>query len=522
MIISFFSTGTGGGAAPVDYLTAREVLAYDENRNLIRDDAGEAQTKIRDPLPEVLHGSPDQTRDLIDASPNKWSYTAGVISFADSDDPSPDAQQEAIELFEALAFAGLDWDQYDCLWVRHSHEGNVELHFCAPRLELSTGKALNIAPPGHESAFSSLRDLMNKTHGWADPLDPERAREVRVTIEAPTRAQGREALHDWILDQISVGTITDRASLIDALADAGFEIPRASQNYITAKDPDTGERWRLKGDIFHENWQAEPPRRKIERGPGDSTQRPRRLDGISTGELQERFQQHCDQRAAYNRDRYQVLSQRQQERVGEAERDDPALVDDLALGDRGDGLILDRDGADGELVLDGFDGAFGDDGTWSDTDRTGWADVGDAGSEPDRIKNLFDGANAHQLYRDQGALDDHSTDNTPDSFGARIARIRRTVGDGLRELSQGIARLGETLNQRDRKQGEWLGALRGAIDEITSHVRHHIGRLAARGAELRDASGEIGDQLESSERRREAAERELDARDSHRSTGHSL
>ncbi|MEE3358831.1 MAG: relaxase/mobilization nuclease domain-containing protein [Pseudomonadota bacterium] len=518
MIISFFSTGTGGAAAPVDYLTAREVLAYDENRNLIRDDTGQLQTKIRDPLPEVLHGNPDQTRDLIDASSNKWSYTAGVISFADGDDPSPDAQQEAIELFEALAFAGLDRDQYDCLWVRHSHEGNVELHFCTPRLELSTGKALNIAPPGHENAFSSLRDLMNKTHGWADPFEPDRAREVRATIEAPARVQGREALHDWILDQISVGTITDRASMIDTLTDAGFEIPRTSKNHITAKDPDTGERWRLKGEIFHDDWQAEPPRREIERGPGDDPQRPRRLDGISAGELQKRFQQHCEQRAAYNRNRYQVLSQRQQERVGEAERDDQALVDDLAVGDRGDGLILDRDSADGELVLDGFDGAFGDDGTWPDTDRTVRADMGDAGPEPDRIEDLHDGANANHLHRDQGALNDAASD----SIGARIARIRRTVGDGLRELSQGIARLGEALDQQDRKQGEWLGALRGAIDEITSHVRLHIGRLAARGAELRDAAGGVRDQLETSERRREAAERELDARENHRSSGHSL
>ena len=512
MIISFFSTGTGGGAAPVEYLTAREVLAYDENRNLIRDDTGQPQTKIRDPLPEVLHGNPDQTRDLIDASPNKWSYTAGVISFAGSDDPSPDAQQEAIERFEALAFAGLDRDQYDCLWVRHTHEGNVELHFCAPRLELSTGKALNIAPPGHESAFSSLRDLMNKTHGWADPLDPERAREVRATIEASTRAQGREALHDWILDQISVGTITDRASIVDALTDAGFEIPRTSKNYITAKDPDTGERWRLKGEIFHDDWQAEPPRREIDRGPGDSTQRPRRLDGISAGELQERFQQHCDQRSAYNRNRYQVLSERQQERVGEAERHDPALADDFALGDHGDGFSLDRDGADGELVVDGFDHALGDDEAWPDPDRTVRADMGDAGPEPDRAEDLHDGANANHLHRDKGTLDDADTYNTPDSIGARIARIRRAVGDGLRELGQGIERLGETLDQQDRKQGEWLGALRGAIDEITSHVRHHISRLAARGAELRYASGGIRDQLEISERRRETAERELATR----------
>ncbi len=41
MIISFFSTGTGGGAAPVDYLIACEVLTYDENRNLIRNGIGQ-------------------------------------------------------------------------------------------------------------------------------------------------------------------------------------------------------------------------------------------------------------------------------------------------------------------------------------------------------------------------------------------------------------------------------------------------------------------------------------------------
>ncbi|SHH13738.1 Relaxase/Mobilisation nuclease domain-containing protein [Cognatiyoonia sediminum] len=509
MIISFFSTGTGGGTAPVDYLTAREVLAYDENRNLIRDDTGQPQTKIRDPLPEVLHGNPDQTRDLIDASPNKWSYTAGVISFADSDDPSPDAQQEAIELFEALAFAGLDRDQYDCLWVRHSHEGNVELHFCTPRLELSTGKALNIAPPGHETAFSSLRDLLNKTHGWADPLDPERAREVRATIEAPTRAQGREELHEWILDQISVGTINDRASMIGALTDAGFEIPRASKNYVTAQDPDTGERWRLKGEIFHDDWQAEPSSREIERGPGDDQARPRRLDGISTGELQERFQQHCDQRAAYNRDRYQVLSQRQQERVGEAERDDPPLVDDLAMGDRGDGLSLDRNSADGELVLDGFDHALGIEGVGSDADRTGWTDVGYVGAEPDGVEDLHDGANTNHLHRDQGALDDAA----PNSLGTRLARLRRAVGDGLRGLSKGIERVRGALDDQNAEPDGWIGRLRVSAHSIANSVRSCVARLVERGFELREAAHATRDQLEISESRRREIEIELEERD---------
>ena len=76
--------------------------------------------------------------DLIDACPHKWSYRAGVISFASQDAPSDDEQREIMDRFEELAFAGLDYDQYACLWVRHTHEERVELHFCTPRMELES------------------------------------------------------------------------------------------------------------------------------------------------------------------------------------------------------------------------------------------------------------------------------------------------------------------------------------------------------------------------------------------------
>lgn len=221
----------------------------------------------------------------------KWP--CGLFRFPDAFDnnhnPTEDQQAEFMDGFERLAFAGLDPEQYEVLWVRHRHEGRVELHFCTPRLELTTGKSLNIAPPGYQDAYDSLRDVMNQHHGWADPMGVERAQEVRDTAEAPTRAQGREALHDWILDQVSVGLITDRASMIDALADAGFDLPRVGKAYLTAQDPETGERWRLNGEIFHEDWQADPAEREAELGTGHDTPGLRRLDGIPVGELQERF-----------------------------------------------------------------------------------------------------------------------------------------------------------------------------------------------------------------------------------------
>ncbi|SCZ53964.1 Relaxase/Mobilisation nuclease domain-containing protein [Epibacterium ulvae] len=340
MLIKFFSNGKGAGAGPVGYLVAREVLAYDANRHLIRDAEGQPTTVTRDPLPEVLRGDPARTEALIDASRNQWTYRAGVISFAAEDAPSEAQQAEVMDAFEQLAFSGLDGEQYDMLWVRHSHEGRIELHFCSPRLELTTGKSLNIAPPGYQTAYDSLRDLMNKTHGWADPMDLDRAQEVQATVEAPTRAQGREELHEWILGQISVGTISDRASMVDALTEAGFDIPRASKNYITAKDPDTGERWRLKGEIFHDDWQAEPPSREIERGPGSDPQRARRLDGFTIAELQERYSGQCEARAGYNRNRYQHVSGLERESLAGPHQHDQAFDADFTM-DGGLGVSVD-------------------------------------------------------------------------------------------------------------------------------------------------------------------------------------
>ncbi|SDX03147.1 hypothetical protein SAMN05444358_102243 [Ruegeria halocynthiae] len=126
MLIKFFPNGKGAGAGPVGYLVTREVLAYDSNRDLIRDADGQPMTVIRDPLPEVLRGDPARTEALIDASRNQWTYRAGVISFASEDAPTEAQQVEVMNAFEALGFAGMDSEQFDLLWVRHSHEDRVE------------------------------------------------------------------------------------------------------------------------------------------------------------------------------------------------------------------------------------------------------------------------------------------------------------------------------------------------------------------------------------------------------------
>lgn len=509
MLIKFFPNGKGAGAGPVGYLVAERVLAYDGNRDLIRDADGQPLMVTRDPLPEVLRGDPSRTEALIDASRHQWTYRAGVISFAVEDAPSEAQQIEVMDAFEQLAFAGLDGEQYDMLWVRHSHEDRVELHFCTPRLELTTGRSLNIAPPGYQDAFDSLRDLMNQRHGWADPMELERAQEVRDTIEAPTRAHGRDELHAWILDQVSVGLITDRASMIDALADAGFDLPRVGKAYLTAQDPETGERWRLKGEIFNEDWQADPAERETERRAGHDTPGLRRLDGIPAGELQDRFDGHCERRAAYHRERYAPLPEREQELVRDADRADQALAGDFALDDLGDGRDWDRLDDGRELVLDVHADALGVDGTGPDADRSGGADLADLGPRQDGAEDLHAGRDAGHLHQDRGEMNEHA----PDSLGTRLARLRRAVGDGLRNLSAGIERLGSALDEEAASPVGWYRGLRDVAHTLADRVNAGVAWLAERRGHIQRAGREVERELDLSEARRRTAETELEVRE---------
>ncbi|MBA1159436.1 relaxase/mobilization nuclease domain-containing protein, partial [Microvirga sp. Marseille-Q2068] len=240
MLIKFFARGTGSGRGPVEYVTK-----------------GEGRETAP---PVVLRGTPERTCELIDGIARQWRYTSGVISFAAEDAPSAADQRQVMDEFECTAFAGLEEDQYDILWVRHQHtEGSrVELHFVVPRVELSTGKALNIAPPGWQRLYDPLRDALNWEKGWARPDDPERAREAVPVRERPERLADREAITGYLSERIVAGDVQDRAGIVRALEEAGLEVTRQGREYVSVKDRETGEKWRLKGAIYAEGWSRDP------------------------------------------------------------------------------------------------------------------------------------------------------------------------------------------------------------------------------------------------------------------------
>ena len=304
MLIKFFG-GTGGGGGIATYLV-------DPNR----------EGREGCP-PEVLRGDIDQTRELIDSQDRKWTFTTGVIGFAPEDAPTQKEQEAVMDDFERLSFAGLERDQYDITWVRHSHteSGRVELHFLVPRMELSTGKALNIAPPGWERSFAPLRDAWNYEKGWARPDDPDRARSQQFVFERPDRGDAREVITSYLEDRIVAGQVEDRGGIVAGLKELGFEVPRAGKNYVTAHDVESGERFRLKGKIYEQGWTREAEFvRETESQIGAGPQSGGGRDPARAEQARGELEAVIDRRAQANQDKYLRPDHRDRDR-GEGPQD---------------------------------------------------------------------------------------------------------------------------------------------------------------------------------------------------------
>ena len=265
MIVGFSKHGQGKAQGVLNYLLAEDgaagALGYllgENNRAGVR----------RSPLPVVVRGDPAVTHGLINSSNFEWRYTSGVLSFSAGERITPEMEQKIMDEFEAAAFAGLSSDRYNILWIRHAHTGREELHFVVPRIELATGKSLNIAPPGKASRqlFDTFRSKINAELGLSDPDDPARRRGLSLPAVvaklkkqpeqswAISSARMRQAIDDCIAAKVRTGTIQSREQVVRELTAAGFGIVREGADYLTVLQPLTGKRIRLRGECYRKDW----------------------------------------------------------------------------------------------------------------------------------------------------------------------------------------------------------------------------------------------------------------------------
>ncbi len=299
MIVGFSKYGTGKGESAVNYM-------LDQDR----------EDRINHP-PEIIRGNSKLTIDLINSLDFKHKYTSGVLSFAPNETISKAMENDIINRFEEVAFSGLTPDQYNILWVRHTHAGHHEMHFVTPRVELSTSNSINIKPPGKntQNHYDQYRNEINSRYGLADPEDPSRKRtvskpnhEIKIALKA-LRSQNKpktdiRAIMDGFLTEKAInGEIKSREDVLDHIKQLDLSITREGSDYITIFDSESNKRFRMKGELYERDF---TPSRTIEKA---TTRRYRDYSKPSQQDA-EQFARKVDElnqrKAQYNRARYNL------------------------------------------------------------------------------------------------------------------------------------------------------------------------------------------------------------------------
>ncbi|WCM23168.1 relaxase/mobilization nuclease domain-containing protein [Paraburkholderia bryophila] len=241
MIVRIFNSGTSRGEPPVNYLLGE------------RDHTG----KLRAVKPEVLEGDPRTTVAIINSIPRKHKYISGAISFRDTEHPTKEQLRTVIDEFKASFAPGLTSDNFNSLWVIHRDKGNTELHFVVPRVELATGKAFNIHPPGRKNIehYEAFTSVMNHKLGYAqiqpDPLKLALSEFEFKTPEGKKSRCMKEPMHQQLEHQIRSGAIRNRAQLCEALeGQFGLKITRWGADYIAVMIPGEKKARRLRGAFY--------------------------------------------------------------------------------------------------------------------------------------------------------------------------------------------------------------------------------------------------------------------------------
>lgn len=310
MLNKFLQHGKGDPALAASY-----VLDDVDHLNVARADV------------QVLRGDLRTFTALANSITNVWKYTSGVFAFSLDDNPSDDDINEYLDAFEAHAFAGLKPNQYHFTAVLHEEpNGSKHIHFLVPRVELTTGKALNIAPPGHESYFDPLRDYFNYKKGWSRPDDPKLKRDtqtpdydhfqnisaIKAGLVGKKADDIREVVGEYLEQRIKFGHIQNRQSVLDALSEIG-EITRINDKFISLKLDGAKKAVRLKGAFYESEFSVESyienrTRKENDAGASNGNRFISEQDKEYAEELRARVTELAQKRAAYNEHRYGIGS----------------------------------------------------------------------------------------------------------------------------------------------------------------------------------------------------------------------
>lgn len=214
----------------------------------------------------VLKGDSEVTLALIKeaSKKQKWSWSSGVLSFSETLDD--DTKHSIMDDFEKVFFCGLSDDRYDITWINHEDKGRTELHYMSPRLELITGKALNLYFVKRDFRKKEIfQEYMNLKYGLTSIIDnpqlvsykPDRIWEKELDLEERGSWRSvKKQIDKQLKEMVESGELQNRSDVIDVLRNTGLELgDKIKPNAIVLLDKD-GKPHVLKGGFYREDFKS--------------------------------------------------------------------------------------------------------------------------------------------------------------------------------------------------------------------------------------------------------------------------
>jgi hypothetical protein len=269
----------------------------------------------------LLQGDPELTTEIINGLDFKKLYTSGTLAFVhgEGDKLSEEDKQDIIDSFEQTLFPNLEPNQYSGYWVEHTDKVNdagerrLELNFVFASVELTSGKALPVYFHRNDKHLTDAwRDFTVAKYDLIDPNELDRKRTISTVKDLPKDVQeARDDLHNFIVEEIRLGNVSNRTELVQKLTDIGCEVARQTDKSISIKNPHGTRNIRLSGAIYEREFTSE----KLVRENSASTTDQLRPSTIDIDTARERLQYSIEKRADRFSKRFQTTDNSSIERT---------------------------------------------------------------------------------------------------------------------------------------------------------------------------------------------------------------
>lgn len=214
----------------------------------------------------LLSGDPNLTTAIINSQNFASNYTSGVLSFDEQESKRIKEihKQQIMQSFEECLLPNFEKDRYSVYWVEHNDKGRLELNFVIAKVDLKSGKFLNVY--NHASDMKRVdcwKNIINHEYSLTDPNDPIRKRNIAPTFNDKRikNKDLKQKINDFVSYHVENGNIKNHDDVVNTLTQAlskvGLKIDNIKNKSISIKNPnENGKNIRLTGAFFEKNFVA--------------------------------------------------------------------------------------------------------------------------------------------------------------------------------------------------------------------------------------------------------------------------